>query len=636
MKRWIAFVLCCVFAFNLTACDTQTPAVQTTEVDQSDGQGTFTESTTAEPDEEATVESESAPVTGVTEVISAQYDEAWPFSEGFAVVGLNDGDGMKYNYIDTEGQLLLEEWVDVAQSFSEGLACVGYDANRSIGGKESITLFRYGYIDVTGELVIPAEILGTERDCPCAFYEGYAEINYYLEHSYYGFYTNVIDREGNRLFAFDVEQETSLVPSYRPSGYVQRKGRVVQLMAQGHEIGYYRYCTWMKAYVEGFDGNVILVESDSGTRSSHVADAEGNILRTMEGTVTALGDDYYVQSIVYNEPAKIYDSQWNLLDDQTYTGIKETEYGLYRATNMSGRYVLLNQYLTPLTDPYYGISIVPDGYLIDVGTTYRWKLRGPDGSETFVFSKVMYDCEYRSMDCYTVDGYREDVRGIYVGSDKDSRRLTHVFDENGQLLFSSQGIIEPEITLLREDGIWLVEGKEKDQVIDQNGNLIMELPYAGCMAYGAEGDRIYLCAGTDYSYGSSISSSYELMELINIDDRWELVDIGNFGIHEFDFRAPGYRIVLAENDESVIVSDGLNSGPVALELKDGTVLEENVKSVSLMEDGLYRVIGEAEGASLKYFGERVSETYDNLDVLSEDYIAFCEDGKWGYLKIERA
>jgi len=31
----------------------------------------------------------------------------------------------------------------------------------------------------------------------------------------------------------------------------------------------------------------------------------------------------------------------------------------------------------------------------------------------------------------------------------------------------------------------------------------------------------------------------------------------------------------------------------------------------------------------------VSEVYEALDVFSEGYIAFSEEGKWGYLKVER-
>ncbi|MBQ4563115.1 MAG: hypothetical protein IJA58_01390, partial [Lachnospiraceae bacterium] len=96
------------------------------------------------------------------------------------------------------------------------------------------------------------------------------------------------------------------------------------------------------------------------------------------------------------------------------------------------------------------------------------------------------------------------------------------------------------------------------------------------------------------------------------------------------------------NDESVIISEGSREGKVKLEQIDGTVLEEDANELTLLEDGLYLVVNQViidgrsvREARLKYQGEDVSGVYENLDRLSEEYIAFCKDGKWGYLKLER-
>ena len=54
------------------------------------------------------------------------FDNVWYFSEGFARVELND----KVNFINTEGQLLSNQWFDVAVNFNEGFANVELNGKR--------------------------------------------------------------------------------------------------------------------------------------------------------------------------------------------------------------------------------------------------------------------------------------------------------------------------------------------------------------------------------------------------------------------------------------------------------------------------------------------------------------------------
>ncbi len=62
-------------------------------------------------------------------VITPQFDTAWPFSEGLALI---EDDG-KYGYIDKKGEIVITPQFDYARSFSEGLALIkddgkyGYD-----------------------------------------------------------------------------------------------------------------------------------------------------------------------------------------------------------------------------------------------------------------------------------------------------------------------------------------------------------------------------------------------------------------------------------------------------------------------------------------------------------------------------
>ncbi len=627
MRRQLAVVICIILLFGLTSCNSLVQGDETTKSDVSAEQDTVSESLTAEPTEENTEEPESDPVTGVTEVISAQFDLALPFSEGFAVVGKGGGTTAKYNYVDTEGNLLLEQWVDYAQSFSEGLACVGEDTG---------LWHKFGYIDTTGELVIPMDIMSSGSYCPGAFYQGYAEIYYGDGENYGSFFTNVIDREGNRLFDFWIDNlKLSKI------GYDQRSGRSSELLAQMPEGGYYRTNEWMKAYVEGNFDEVIMYGQEEGTKKSYLVDSSGNLLRVIEGTVFKLGEDYYIRTDTKG-PVEIYDRSWNLLDDKTYKEIEETEHGLYLAINTSGRYVLMNRYFTMFGEPYHEVKIVPDGYLTYSGMTYQWALRSSDGAEIFSIKKPMTECFYYELDCYTGNGYLENVRRIYAGTDKDSRQTTHIFDENGQILFSCTGVYKPEISLLTEDGMWLVEGEDKDMIFDQSGKQVFELPYAECKVYGANEEHIFLYAGIERKGMTGSPSKYVLLELTFSEGRWSCVEKGTESTIDFIPNIPGSRFVLTKNNESLIVSEGLRKGKVTLELTDGTVLEEDAEALTLAEDGLYIVEKYAEingqkikEARLKYKGENVSGAYENLDRLSEDYIAFCKDGKWGYLRIER-
>ena len=95
------------------------------------------------------------------------YDTVYYFSEGFAKVILND----EYNYIDNKGKMLSEQWYDGACSFSGGFAAV------KLNGK-------YNFIDTEGNLL-------SEQwyDSIFDFYEGFAAVK--LDSNWYG-----IDTEG--------------------------------------------------------------------------------------------------------------------------------------------------------------------------------------------------------------------------------------------------------------------------------------------------------------------------------------------------------------------------------------------------------------------------------------------------------
>ncbi len=648
MKKWNILFLCCALVLSLTACDTQTPMTETTEVDQSNENDTSTGISSDDSTEESEGGSGTEEVTGVTEIVSAQYDEAWPFSEGFAVVGLDGGDGMKYNYIDTEGQLLLEEWVDVARSFSEGLACVGYEAEIR-WNEDTSPLYRFGYVDTSGELVIPAEILCHKNLYPSAFYQGYAEINYVIpsesNFDYLAIYSNVIDREGNHLIDVTIKQLVGSNAIFgKEYGYQPEAERILALEDEGTHREFYRYHDWMKAYVEGNrDRNIVLYpqywEMENFT---YLVDMDGNVLKTVESKLEKISEDYY-HDMFYGY---LYDKDLNLLNRGTYRSIEQTSWGnyvgVYMIRNSQDDTILLNQYMTPLTDSYIEIKEISDGYLIKTGLTGKWRVFDPDGESMFKFSESMSECDEIAAGCYTEEGYQENRRKIYIGTDRDQ----FLFDANGSLFYT--GAIdgtnaEPQVTLLTEDGLWMINNGTENMIIDELGKIYLSLPDMEYRVYGANAERINL-----YYIENE---NCVLVDLVRNGETFDVLERGSVSVQEFDFTVEGRRIVLAENEESRIISEGKDRGLVTLERSDGTVLEENCGAVSLVSDGLYVVAGKREMVKvdddvdvsgyeavfsefcLKYDGQAISEVYENMDVLSEGYIAFREDGKWGYLKI---
>ena len=62
-----------------------------------------------------------------TYVINPQFDDAYPFSEGLAVVRIGDYETGKLGFIDKTGAFVINPQFDDAESFSEGLAAVEID-----------------------------------------------------------------------------------------------------------------------------------------------------------------------------------------------------------------------------------------------------------------------------------------------------------------------------------------------------------------------------------------------------------------------------------------------------------------------------------------------------------------------------
>lgn len=587
------------------------------------------------------------PVIGVTEVIAAGYDEAWPFCEGYAVVGIKQGEATKYNYIDTEGQLLLDEWVDIALSFSEGLACVGYDAGITVE-KYGLPLYRFGYVDTNGEMAIPAEILCYEGHYPRAFHDGYAEIFYVdpdgeeMKIDYQGIVvrSNVIDREGKRLF--DVELTyLSTMYSY---GYYRSRERVLPIEGEWNELDYCMHNEWVRNRLNGGDGSSYVSSQLEGI--TWLVDEEGKIEQTLAGELYELGENYYVLYPEDGGNRSLYDREFNLISNGEYQSIQEgidgqiivsvnviNEYGAERSKNQ-----VLDSALTPVSGLYDDIRATKVGYIgTNFNSQYKYELFGTDGQVFRQIAEELTTFQYFSDGYYDSEGFRWAEDGFFIGSAWESgnfdRQIKYYYSSTGELFHTGKDAVCRQVS----ENLFVIGIKGgKGRLIDKAFKTLLELPKADVINYAGDEENIYLCC-----YEGEVVYWYHLSKE---DGTWKISEQGTEQKATFNRTIEGWRFVTDENEISQVISETEYDGPAVLEWKDGRVLDES-KAVSLVSEGLYLVAENQEYVEtygydawnycLKFDGEAVSEVYEELDVVSEDHIAFCKDGKWGYLKVER-
>lgn len=88
--------------------------------------------------------------------LASWYREVLPFfSEGLAAVWNSDEHGDQYGYIDRDGNVVIPFEFSYAAPFSEGLAYVSKDGRISYADMEDGEYGHFGYINKTGEVVVP-------------------------------------------------------------------------------------------------------------------------------------------------------------------------------------------------------------------------------------------------------------------------------------------------------------------------------------------------------------------------------------------------------------------------------------------------------------------------------------------------
>lgn len=181
------------------------------------------------------------------QVIPPRYNDVQPFSEGLAVVMLED----KYGYIDRSGKMVIPLQFKDAGSFSEGLAVINSNENQ------------WGYIDKSGKLVINGEEFSMAR----AFSEGLAAVK--GKNDKYGFIDKtgkfVIQPQFHRVGDFSeglaaVEPVDAGWPGNL--AYINQKGQIVIKSMSTvpnrpdrveFDLHYYRFCGGVARVSQGKD-----------------------------------------------------------------------------------------------------------------------------------------------------------------------------------------------------------------------------------------------------------------------------------------------------------------------------------------------------------------------------------------------
>lgn len=599
------------------------------------------------------------------ESIAAQFNYAGEFHEGRAVVGFTDAEGsMKYYYIDTEGKIMAGPY-DYAADFHEGRAAVGVRTAVSEDKWYSWhDCYYYGYIDVAGNEVIPLQyLLDDDWTQGLSFYDGLAEVCWFSEEQEYHVWTNLVDKDGNKVLPADI-----LVVDERGYGGGEEWNdyRLMEMLAPAKSAWgtYYCYNAIQRARYSGGTNDNIRVYTGTETlwlnRNMEVVDSRS-------GCVYMLSEEPELYAI--------------------YDGIKSD----YANTAVEGK--LIDGSGNVILDGFSNCEIWHNEYLYVTYTEQSDDWFGSNTYEIYTLDGVRFDPGY---EIYGVTGEGYLVQDNYDG-ESDTADWT-ILDQNFEEVFTvrSRGVEQARKYVYQNDSWtpqWLpiyqvynyVNGTTAQYYVDVNGQRLLEASYDGeqrlddtleCIVANNE-DSVVLCdysgkifvtlEGINRLYSESYAGIEDLYQgyfydgvsgnngervFYQITRKGDTVDVAQVDATylEGDF----YMAVMTEDlaREKVIRKNAVSAlrglaydreTPLTVEYQGSELAR--VAAASLVSNGLYKT-----GASVVYdesiWDYRVNDVslhaaeggwnsavYEDMGYLSENMISFCAGGKWGYLTV---
>lgn len=582
-----------------------------------------------------------AVIRAMEEVIPEQFDFAAPFCGGYARVGrlLEDGT-MKYFFIDESGQAISGEY-DMLTDFREGLALVG--TQNSDYEENYYETFRYGYIDTTGREVISleSEVYGLP------FYEGMAEIYWYDESG--TVYSNLIDREGNKVLPFDC---VDVDMGYGGYGLDWRDGRVLPLTGR-EEASLWAWNPVQFGRVEGS----FPVEVYDGTQTCWLAE-DFSVVETREGYRQKVGEDLY---IYYTSPEDL----WEI-------GTLMNEAGETLAEHVSG-YVeemedgcLLLQFEGPanengystwysaiysrtgerLSEDYAALKEWTGGYIVSKELGENRSITVTDRDFNPLFTTEGNDVSQIGA------GYAWEFGGVELENAPALFFRSYTY-ESGEGVSSGREIVDAagQVVLADEPGSSLSALSDRYLVRERENETVL---------YGMDGQQLAVLSGIInlnpavqeglYSYRTAEDREAGIYQnrfayLEEQNGQPALTDTDYEMYLDYNLYRPQELLaegVLAENKQSALRGPVDVTQPVSLWQGDAQTAE--AAGLSLIGNNLYKQAGhvvfledwydwEIGEVSLHTAdGSWSSAVYEDMGVLSYNFISFKRGGKWGYLK----
>lgn len=597
--------------------------------------------------------SSDAVITAMQEGIAAQFDFDAPFYGGFARVGRRAEDGrMKYFFINGDGEVISNEY-DTAMDFVGGVAIVG---NRMSLTEYSTYNMLYGYIDTTGQEIIPLTWRGGEFGVrPYYFYNGLAEVTWYEENDQSIVYTNLIDMTGTKQLPADIP----CVNSWGYGGWDEpRDFRLLYLTTSRDSApdGWPFYAEWnivqearlqktvswpIPIYDRGntllLDENLNVISSEPGykvkldkrnglyirypssedTQLGALVDAAGNVLiENIKSAAAGAGDEIIV-TFPDNSPK--------------FPG---SVYALYSRNGER------------LSDDFPGLKTWASGYIIQKDRPQKenancaYIVTDADLNELFT---IQAQNLYQVKESYGLEGAGKPLfyRSYYEEGSTDP---VEYLDLSGQAVFP----YEPDTQLRLLTSEYVVRQRPDGlEIYSLDGRSVSVMPGVQNLysTWTRDGSQLLFC----YRMIEDVQNDVYAPIYVRMDEENGTLSFTEVPYNpEIGLISPASdsseEVILLENGYCALWGTGADENfnftpPVTLKIGSKEIARST--ALSLIGNNLYKQGTAPDDQSTRITGVSLhtadgswqSDVYEEMGYLSCNHISFLKNGKWGYLTV---